>query len=124
MVCSVADEFESDDYFLAAANPLATVDQRDAEALALRIVTMPAVQTGKQAAQTRIRTIIGEDGTEEGWKAFDDFMDEWAFSYTLKAINSDPNYPKIVQIFTLPHEWFGRRVPGSRAGGGPGPDQA
>ncbi|MET0659004.1 MAG: hypothetical protein ABW110_12695, partial [Steroidobacteraceae bacterium] len=26
--------------------------------------------------------------------------------------------------FTLPHAWFDMRVPGSRAGGGPGPDQA
>jgi hypothetical protein len=35
----------------------------------------------------------------------------------VKAADSDPNYPKVMQIFTPPHEWFGMKVPGSRIGG-------
>lgn len=113
-----------DDYFLSSTNPLATADQKELEARALRIVAMPAVQAGRQRAEARIRTIVGNEGTTEGWDRFPAFMEEWTFSYVVKALIGDPNHPRIAQIFTLPHAWFGLRVPGSRAGGGPGPDQA
>lgn len=113
-----------DDYFLSATNPLATADQKEVEARALRILSMPAIQAGRQRAEARIRTIVGNEGTTEGWNQFPAFMEEWTFSYVVKAIIGDPNHPRIAQIFTLPHAWFGMHVPGSRAGGGPGPDQA
>jgi hypothetical protein len=113
-----------DAYFLSATNPLATADQIDVEIRALRILEMPAVKAGRQRAEARIRTIVGDEGTTEGWNSFAAFMEEWTFSYVIKAVISDSSHLRIAQIFTLPHTWFGRSVPGSRAGGGPGPDQA
>jgi hypothetical protein len=111
-------------YFLSTHNPLATADQLDAERLALSIFEGDDILQARELASQKIRTLVGKDGNTEGWQAFDSFLNEWVYSYILKAINSDPNYPRIVEIFTLAHQWFGHSVPGSRGGGGPGPDQA
>lgn len=39
------------------------------------------------------------------------------FNYVLKAVNSDGNYPKVVQPFLPRHRWFNMDVPGSRQSG-------
>lgn len=111
------------DFFLSKSNPVANVDQRDMEALAIRILAMPEVQEAKQNATARWRTIVGARMTAEAEAVFDTFIDEWAYNYAMKAVNSDPNYPKVLgNLYSPPHEWFGMQVPGSRAAGGDGPD--
>jgi hypothetical protein len=112
-----------DGYFLSASNPAATADQRDLEALALRVLKMPAVQAGRQQAVARWKMCMGKNVPEHAWSRFDNFVDEWVFSCVLKAVNSDANYPRVLgQVFAPPHEWFGMQVPGSRGGGGDNPD--
>lgn len=116
---------EVDDYFLSAINPTATRDQQDLEALCIQVFAMPKVQTAKRAAAERWRTLIGRDITPEALARLDELSEEFAFNYVMKAANSDANYPRIVHhLYGPPHEWFGKKVPGSRASGGDGPDQS
>ncbi len=118
-----ASRLDPDGYFLCAANPIATTDQRDLEARAMRIVAMPAVVQGRQQAESRWRTIVGQDMNCERLSRFDELMTEYAFNYVLLAVNGDANYPRSLGLlFAPPHDWFGLRVSGSRGGGGDGPD--
>lgn len=119
-----APELIPDAHFLSASNPLATSEQRDLEARAMRILPMPAVQAGREAVAQRWRTIAGREVPDEAWSTFDELVEEFTFNYVLKAVNGDPNHPKVLgMIYCPPHEWFGMRVPGSRGSGGDGPDQ-
>ena len=62
--------------------------------------------------------------TAEARARFDELVDEFCFSYVLKAVADDPNHPLVVGMYYCPpHEWFGMRVPGTRGSGGDGPDQ-
>ena len=111
-------------HFLSARNPTATIDQRELESMAMRVLQMPEVQKSKQQAALRWKTIVGRDGTPEAWGRFDELIEDWAFNYALRAVNSDPNFPKVLgHFFSAPHEWFGLQVPGSNGSGGVGPDQ-
>jgi hypothetical protein len=121
---SLALRLATDRYFLSATNPLATADQRDAEAQALRVMALPEFVNGRRMAEHRWRSFVGLDPGPEAWSRFDAFMDECAFGNVLKAVNGDANYPRVVRLVMPPHEWFGMRVPGSRFGGGPGIDQS
>lgn len=114
----------TDEHFLSACNPLATAKQREAEALAIEVMAMPAFAQGRKAAEHRWRSLVGSDPGAEAWSRFDAFMDESAFGNVLKAVNGDPNYPRLVRLVMPPHEWFGMHVPGSRFGAGPGIDQS
>lgn len=105
-------------YFLSPNNPVATSDQRDIERIAMRVRDMPAVRAARQKAALLWRTAYGHQGaSDEAYALFDAAMDEYAFNYILKAVNSDTNYPRIVQNFMPPHEWFGMKVSGARMGG-------
>jgi hypothetical protein len=112
-----------DGYFLCASNPAATTDQRDIEALALKLLQTPVIQAGRQQAVARWKMSMGKGVPDEAWARFDNFVDEWVLSCVLKGINSDANYPRVMgQIIAPPHEWLGNKMPGSRGGGGDNPD--
>lgn len=107
-----------DSFFLSKTNPVATADQREMEALALKILQMPIVTKAKAEAAQRFKILAGHDVPAEAWLGFDDRMEEWALHYVLLAVNSDPNYPKVLgSVYGPPHEWFGMKLPGNR---GPG----
>ena len=115
--------FNKGDYFLTDDNPLATVDQLEMEALSLRILATPEVQNAKQMAAMKVKSIVHGRVPEEAWDAFDQHMDEWTLGYVQKAVNADPNYPKVfTQVFSGPYQWFGRKIPANRAFGGDNPD--
>lgn len=113
-----------DSFFLSKSNPTATVEQRDLDTLLLQVLQMPAVQRAKEMARQRYRTLVGNQANEEAWSRFNDEMfDEYAVRYVQVAVNSDPNYPKVMgTLHTGPHEWFGLKIPGGRSGEGDGPD--
>lgn len=112
------------DYFLSATNPAATVDQRDTEDLAMQMLQSPQVVKAKQLAAAKWKTMVGRKNiSAEAMTRFDELMDEWAFWYCMRAANSDPFYPKATGPGYQPaHEWFGRKVPGTRASLGDNPD--
>ena len=104
-------------HFLSRKNPTATVDQRDAEVLAMQLQQSPVILNAKTQAAQRFKVLAKDDMPAEGWTNFDAMMDDWAYHYTLIAMNSDPNHPKaICGLFGPPHEWFGIKV---RASHGP-----
>lgn len=112
-----------DGHFLSAHNPLATTVQRDAEARAIRLLNTSEVQRGREQMALRWQTIVARDMTAEARARFDEMVEEFCFSYVLKAVNEDPNHPNVVGMYYCPpHEWFGMKVPGTRGGGGDGPD--
>ena len=41
-------------------------------------------------------------------------VEEYAFNYLMKAVNSDGAHPHVFRIFMPPHRWFGRDLPGAR----------
>jgi hypothetical protein len=106
-------------------NPLATEEQRDAEALAIRLMASDQVAGARELVAMRWKTLAAAKAPQEAWgKRFDELIEEFAFNYCLKAVAGDPNHPTVAgMLYCPPHEWFGTRVPGSRGSGGDGPDQ-
>jgi hypothetical protein len=113
----MTDWFDDESFFLSKSNPTATVDQRDLEALALEVVKDPVIVAAREHAKQRF--VIMGGGPEvipaEALANMDAKMDEWAFHYTINALNSDPNYPKVLgHGYGPPHNWLGLEVPGCR----------
>jgi hypothetical protein len=105
-----------DEYSLSAENPIATVDQRALEDLALRLKERPELQKARAVTAFLWRQ-VSEYPARDQMSRFDNMIDEYLFNYTLRAVNSDANYPKILRFMAPAHRWFGRDVPGSRWGG-------
>ena len=118
------EHLEVDEYFLSASNPLATADQRDIEQHAIALMESPAYGRARAMTERRWRELAGSAPTEEGWDRFQTFIDECVFANLLKALNGDPNHPRVLRIVMPPHDWFDMSVPGSRFGGGPGANQS
>jgi hypothetical protein len=108
------DPFADDSHFLSDVNLTATVEQRDLEALALELMSHPTIQEARAHAMHRFR-ILGAGAPAEALEGIEAKMDEWAFHYLLLALNSDPNYPKVLgHTYGPPHKWMGMDVLGCR----------
>ena len=59
-----------DSRVLSATNPLATEDQRDLEALALRILAAPEMEKAKDNAAARVKILAGRDGRQSSEGVF------------------------------------------------------
>ncbi|MET0984004.1 MAG: hypothetical protein ABW034_01225, partial [Steroidobacteraceae bacterium] len=112
---------DTDDFFLSRTNPVATRDQRDAEALALRLLQAPEVLAARKVVEFQWRSVAGPNVSAQAWTLFDQMIEEYVFANVLKAVSSDTNHPKAIgNFYGPPHEWFGVQVPGTRlAGDGP-----
>lgn len=103
-------------YFLSAENPTATIEQRELEGLALRLMVRPELQRARN-----IISILWKNAA--AWPArdqmdlFEAAVEEYVFYYVLRTVNGDAAYPKILRYMDSPGHWFGRDVPGSRWGG-------
>lgn len=100
-----------------SANPLATSDQTEVTARALRILQTPEVKAGREKAEILWKFVLKHHPPTEAMASFDSMMDDYTFNYVLKAANLDANFPKVVHVYTPPHEWQEMSVPGSRWGG-------
>lgn len=108
---------------LSAQNPLATRDQLDIERTALGLLAHPAIQAARQQAAQRLRVLSVAHVTAEAASSFEQTLDEWVYQLTLKAINGDGNYPRVLNhLYGAPHRWFDLELPGSRGFGGDNPD--
>jgi len=105
-----------EEYALSAENPLATVDQRALEDLALRLAQRPELQRAREVV-TMLWRQVSEYPARDQMSRFDNMIDEYMFHYTSRAVNSDANYPKVFRFMAPAHRWFGRDLPGSRWGG-------
>ena len=94
---------------------LATADQREVEALAIRLLASPELK--KQKEITRQRFLADPIAkTPDGKATLQKAVDELAYVMALGAANGDPARPKVVWYFTAPRVWMGHDVPGSRWG--------
>ena len=120
---SMNDLFTKGDYFLTDSNPLATSAQLEMEALSLKLLETRQVQSARKIAAMKVRLLVQGRAPDEAWDSFDQRMDSWTLGYVQKAVNADPNYPKVLMhVYSGPYEWFGRRMPDNRAFGGDNPD--
>jgi hypothetical protein len=111
------DWFDDADFFLSRTNPTATADQRDLEALALEVVKDPVIVAAREHAKQRFVIMGGGPDVipAEALADLDAKLDEWAFHYTINALNSDPNHPKVLgHGYGPPHDWLDMEVPGCR----------
>jgi hypothetical protein len=106
----------SEIYFLSAENPLATVDQRELEATALRLLTRPEVQRARMIVSVLWHNAVAHPAGDQMTR-FKNMVDEYMFHYAMRAANSDACHPKIARFMAPAHRWFGRDVPGSRWAG-------
>ena len=111
------------DYFLSAENPTATVDQRDLEDLAMRLFARPDVLAARRRAAATWKLVTEYQMPAEQWAMFEEQMIDYCFRGTLMGTNSDPQYPRVLRVYTPHGHWFGRDVPGSKWGG-ENPDNA
>lgn len=105
-----------DAYFLSAENPIATVEQRELEATALRLLKRPELQKAQTTVSMLWRNVMAYPVRDQ-MARFDNMIDEYMFHFALRAANSDACYPKVLRFMAPPHRWFGRDVPGSRWAG-------
>jgi len=102
------------------ANPVATPDQLRLEELALRL-TRSAKVARARADATRDYTAAAQmvlgPLTPAIRAKLDAAVAELAFGSAQKAGSSDSYRPQILTLDQPAHLWFGRSVPGSRAGG-------
>jgi hypothetical protein len=114
-------DLSKDDYFLSPANPVANVDQREVENLALQLIARPEVQQAREKAGFLWRAVM-EIAAGPQLSRMEGMLAECTVNYSLKAA-LDPGYPRIARVLQPPGHWFGRDMPGSRWGGD-NPDNA
>ena len=112
-----------DGYFLSAANPVANVDQRDLERLAIRLFDRPDVRAAREKAAIMWRRVSDRLTPDEQMALFDDHISDYCFKCTMVAANSDSQHPRVLRVYTQGAKWLGHDVPGSKWGGD-NPDNA
>ncbi|KAJ5125282.1 uncharacterized protein N7443_008358 [Penicillium atrosanguineum] len=95
-------------------NPLATLDQRDLDALAIQINQDNSFVVLKAEAKAAYQTAHGLLISDEASSSLDAAIDELTFSSIQKAVNTDVYYPKVYWVDAGPRTWFGLDVPGGR----------
>ena len=102
---------------LVPANPLATIDQCELEALAIRIFNTPELAAARARASLLWLSRLTHRPSTEAMASFDGAVAEFVFHCALNAANSDPSRPRVLKVEGEPHQWFGMDVPGARRGG-------
>lgn len=119
MTHAMKETITPDDYFLSASNPLATRDQRDCEALALNLLGTPQIVQARAKVEAWFRIAVGRDMTAEMEATLPGFIEQYAVHYALIAANSDVHHPRVTQVYSPAHRWFGMSLPGSQFGDNP-----
>lgn len=97
---------------LPADAPAAVADQVAIEALALKLIALPAVQKKKE----EIRAKFLADSAAATPQGLSNALDEMTFLAALGAANGDALHPKAAWVVAPPHQWHRLDVPGSRLG--------
>ena len=116
-------EGASDGYFLSSVNPIANRDQRDLEALALRLFERADVKAARANAKVAWARVTDHLMPPEQMARFDGAMSDYCFKCVLVAAASDADYPKVLRVYSPAAHWFGQDVPASKWGGD-NPDNA
>lgn len=94
-------------------NALATADQKDTEALALRLVESAPVRSAREVARHELlRDPLSRTG--EGPIGLERALDQWVLALAMREANSDPAQPRIIwNVDNTPRTWFGWVYPGA-----------
>ncbi|WP_313808462.1 hypothetical protein [Sphingobium sp.] len=114
---------DTGDYFLSSTNPVANVDQRDLEQLAMRLFDRADVRAAREKAETMWRRVADRLMPADQMALFDGHVSDYCFKCTLVAANTDGHYPRVLRVYSEGAQWLGHRVPGSKWGGD-NPDNA
>jgi hypothetical protein len=94
-------------------NPLATQDQQQTEALALRLVESAPVRAAREVARRQLL----EDSVVRIWSGrmgLERALDQWSLALAMREANGDPARPKITwNVDNTPRSWFGWIYPGA-----------
>lgn len=104
-------------YFLSASNPIANVDQRDLERLAMRLFDRADVRAARDKAAIMWRRVADRLMPPDQMALFDDHVSDYCFKCTLVAANTDANYPRVLRVYSEGAEWFRHKMPGAKWGG-------
>jgi Protein of unknown function (DUF1214) len=97
----------------AQSNPLATLDQKQFEERALRILASPVVQRQRNVIEGAfLRDPWAQ--TTEGKATLASSVNEVLFSGVVGELNGDPSHPKVQWVWAPGHSWFGLKVPGAK----------
>ncbi|SCW61154.1 hypothetical protein SAMN02927924_01643 [Sphingobium faniae] len=108
---------ETGDYFLSATNPVANVDQRDLERLAMRLFDRPDVRAARAKAGIMWRRVADRLMPPDQMAMIDDHVSDYCFKSTLVAANTDANHPRVLRVYSEGAEWLGHKTPGAKWGG-------
>ena len=103
----------------AAANPLATNDQRELDELAKELSKSKELDGDRSLAYAQFVKTLAKyhvDLTGQIKADLDEAMDELVVSSVQKAVNNDPKHPRVMWVDTgaRKNHWFGQQVPGGR----------
>jgi hypothetical protein len=104
-------------YFLSASNPIANVDQRDLERLAMRLFDRADVRVARDKAAIMWRRVADRLMPSDQMALFDDHVSDYCFKSILVAANTDANYPRVLRVYSEGAEWFGHKTPSAKWGG-------
>jgi hypothetical protein len=94
-------------------NPLATNDQRELEALCLRIAAASKVRAAREQARALLLA-NPTCRTADGAAGLDRALDQWVMAAVVAVANNDPSRPRAFwAIDNTPREWFGHVFPGA-----------
>jgi hypothetical protein len=94
-------------------HPLATNDQRELEALALRIAAAPPVRAAREQARSLLLNNVTAN-TRDGAAGLDRALDQWVMGGVVAVANNDASRPRALwAIDNTPREWFGHVFPGA-----------
>jgi hypothetical protein len=100
---------------------LKTADQRESEALLLRLADHPRIKARKAEVRDELAA-LPPNGTPEGATRLDRALELWTNSLILRFAVGDPLRPKLaLAIDPTPRSWFGHDYPGA-AWAGENPD--
>ncbi|HUE10213.1 MAG TPA: hypothetical protein VMQ54_04715 [Steroidobacteraceae bacterium] len=95
------------------SHPLATNDQRELEALCLRIAATPGVRAAREQARALLLA-NPTSRTPDGAAGLDRALDQWVMAGVVAIANNDPSRPRALwAIDNTPREWFGHVFPGA-----------
>ncbi len=111
-----APALPQDGYYLSATNPVANRDQRELEALAIRLQARGDMQAAITQTAASWARVTSNTVSKQTWTMFDANIADYCFRSTLLGVNSDANYPKVLRVYSPSGKWFGMDVPASKWG--------
>jgi Protein of unknown function (DUF1214) len=94
-------------------NPLATKDQSETEALALKLIQTSTVRAAREKARA-LMLACPLSKSFDAVKGLDRALDQWVMELTMREANNDYHRPKFVwSCDNEQRAWFGRTYPGA-----------